>query len=185
MERAFIVSKDVGYGKALQRYCNIGKDRYDKVIDFLRVHSIQATGFHLGGDGVCNCSFSNYNKDNIQLAIVPTKEDEHLLGGILLSKVHNEGLRYLRRNSKLMREFQQYCVDEEIIINHHKPDLWDYFKSFSFERYSSQRFGLNDVFYLKVDCDSLTEDDTPEGMTAIKLSEYYTKLEEFQANEEL
>lgn len=182
MERAFIVSKEIGFGKDLKDYHKKAQHRYDKVRSFLKLHNIEATGIYLRGDGFCNCAFNEDNKNEIELAIVPTEEDENLLKGIL-GKEYEEGLRFLRRNSKIMREFQQYCVDEKIIINLNKPDLWDYFKSFRFEKYSRAIFRLDDVYYLKVSSELLKEDDIPKGMTPIKLSEYYTKLEEFQAKE--
>lgn len=182
MERAFIVSKEVGFGKELKDYYKKAQHRYDKVISFLRIHNIEAKCIYLCGDGFCNCAFDENYKNEISLGIVPTKEDTHLLKGIL-GKECEEGLRFLRRNSKIMREFQQYCVDEKIIINLNKPDLWDYFESFQFKRHHRAIFGLDGVYYLKVSSEFLKEDDIPEGMTPIKLSEYYAKLEEFQEKE--
>ncbi|MEG2786430.1 MAG: hypothetical protein RR942_01325 [Romboutsia sp.] len=182
MEKAFIVSKEFGFGKDLKDYCNKSNQRRKQVTSFFKLNNIQAKGFYLSGDGCCDCTFDEYEKKRIKLAIIPTIEDEHLLGEVL-GKECEDKLRFLKRNSKLMKKFQQYCVDEEIIINLLRPVLWDYFKSFELEEFVRAIFSLGDVYYLKVGSENLKEDDIPEGMAPIKLSEFYIKLEEFRERE--
>jgi hypothetical protein len=98
----------------------------------------------------------------------------------MLRKENNYGLCPFKKKSKINKEFQNYCIETQIIINLSEPYLRDYLKSLDYGRYSRSLFKHEDVWYLKVISDYLKDDDIPEGFTEIKLSEFYRIAEEIK-----
>ena len=96
---------------------------------------------------------------------------------ILLKPMLN-GLSQFRRNGKISRDFQQYCVDNKVIINIFQPDLRDYLKSIDWAGYKRQMIECDEGYYLKVTSELLKEYDNPKGFIPIPMSEFYKKLEE-------
>ncbi|MGL6184758.1 MAG: hypothetical protein ACRC1T_05200 [Clostridium chrysemydis] len=182
MERAFIATKESDYYKALEKYFEIDETRKTFVKRFFKDKNIEADKYYFGGDGICGTPFNECNKKEINLAIIPTKNDE-IAFCKMLGKPSVEGLRFFRKNYKLLKEFQQECVENEIIINNSKPDLRNYFKSLGWHALNYCHIPCDEGYYLRINSKYLKEDDIPNGMIPIKLSEFYKYQEEYEVKE--
>lgn len=177
MERTFIVSKESEYYQELNKCIEYGREQNKVVKEFFDKNNIEATEYCIRGDGMCNRAFEDFNKQNINLYIVP-KEDDLVNLKSALSKPLENGLRKFNKSNKLLKEFQQMCIDNKIVINIVKPDVRDYFESLDYKGYQQTRFFKDDILYLSINSECLKEDDTPEGFDEIKLSEFYKAYEE-------
>lgn len=177
MERAFLVTKDSNYYKDVQKYVGMVQKQKQQVADFEKSVDIEANEYAVTGDGGCNCPFDEFDKSEIRFYIVPTKKDKTKFQKQLLKPMLN-GLSQFRRNGKISREFQQYCVDNKVIINILQPDLIDYLKSIDWAGYTRQMIECDEGYYLKVTSELLKEYDNPKGFIPIPMSEFYKKLEE-------
>ena len=126
---------------------------------------------------MCNCSFDDFDKVGIRLYIVPTEADILKFGSNLF-KPNSDGSTSFRKGCKVLKAFQQYCVDNEVIINIYQPDLRDYLKSIDWAGYRRELTVCEDGYYLKVQSELLKEDDNPEGFIPMKLSDYYAAIGE-------
>lgn len=179
MEKAFIISSESEYFKDFIKYKDMIKKQKEFIKKFFTERGIETTRYYLRGNGFVNCAFEEHNKSNIRLKIDATEKDLEKFGKHLGKKdVH--GLRQFRKNSKISKEFAQMCIDEKIIINIYEPRISDYFDSLSRGLYgcSYQRIVFENYMYVKVSNDHLKDEDIPKGFTEIKLSEFYTALEE-------
>lgn len=176
MERAFLVTKESQYYKDIQEYIDMIQNQKQQVVDFTKDKGIEANEYSVSGDGGCNCSFGEFDKKEITFYIVPTENDIEKFQKQLLKPLSN-GLRQFRKSSKIAKEFQQYCVDNKVIINILQPDLRDYLKSMGWVGYRRQMVECNQGYYLKVESELLKESDNPKGFIPIKTSEFYEALE--------
>lgn len=179
MERAFLVTKESKYYKDLEEYINMVNRQKKFVKDFFKNNNINAEEYVIRGDGSCNCPFGEYDSKEIQLSIVPSKEDLDLYKK-QLTKIDNRGLCRFKANSKIAKLFAQECIENEVIINILSLDLRDYFKIDWIYGYSFQRVPCQEGYYLNISSEGLKEDDNPVGFMPIKLSEFYKKLEEYK-----
>lgn len=179
MERAFIVSEESKYSKAIDEYYEMGEEQRKFVNEFFKEKGIEAYRYRVGGDGSVNAPFDEYDKDAIKLYIEPTENDLNTFGK-MLCKPDMHGICAFKKSSSIAKEFAQRCVDEQIIVNIYQPRPGEYFKSVRFYGCSYSQFFRNDKLYLKIQSDFLKQGDTPEGFTEIKLSEFYKELEEYK-----
>ena len=90
-------------------------------------------------------------------------------------------MRKFRANSKTLKEFQNLCIERNIVINNHPIRVGDYFRELHMGGYSISRFEYNGKMYLRMYA-SRYDDITPEqeGFNEIKGSEYFKSLEELE-----
>lgn len=185
MEKAYLVQELSKYYQDLQEYIQRQEKQKKFVFKFLRDKDIQANQYYLHGDGYCDRPFSEEDKKDISLSIIPTEKDKEELNK-QLCKPDQYNLYGLKKNSKIGKEFAQYCIDNEILINLSEPRIGDYFESkspnnLSLGGYRLSQFEIEDKIYVKLDSHKINEETkTPEGFIEIKLSEFYKKLEEFE-----
>ncbi|AUN01514.1 TPA: hypothetical protein ACXDAY_002205 [Clostridium botulinum] len=185
MEKAYLVQESSEYYKDVLKYIQPDKEQSKFVFSFLDKNNIQAERYYLCGDGCCNKPFLQEDKGDISLSIIPTDEDKEKLSKSLC-KPDQYGLCSFKKNSKIGKEFAQYCIDNKIIINLLKPRIGDYFESkspnnLSLGGYRLSQFEVGDNLYVKLDSHKINEETkTPEGFVEIKLSEFYKKLEEYE-----
>ncbi len=179
MERCFIVSKESELHKDLDKYNDLVTSQRTFINRFFNEYGIESDLFLISGNGSVNVPFDERGKSDIKLRIKPTENDIEKYGKVL-SKPNEHGLCSFKKNSKLAKEFAQKCIDEKIVINAYKPRIGDYFKSIGFYGCTVSSFRLDDVLYLKVHSDFLKEDDTPDGFTEIRKSQYYKATEELE-----
>lgn len=176
MERAFLVTKESQYYKDIQKYIDIVNEQKQHVSKFTKIMDIEAKEYAISGNGCCNCPFDEDNKSEINFYIVPTDNDKIKFKNQLL-KEEISGLRRFNKRGKVSKEFQQYCVDNKVIINMFQPDLRDYLKSIDWVGYKRQMVKCDQGYYLKVESELLKENDNPKGFIPIKISEFYEALE--------
>ena len=173
MEKAFRLSKDSEMFKDYMKLIENVKFQKKCVFDFFKEHEIEASKYYLTGDGFCNRPFRESWKEDISLGIVPTKKDKEHFGNMLLKPLDN-GIYMFRKRCKLIKLFQDYAIEKQFVINIYQPDMRDYFKSLGFYGYGLSRLISKDnLIYIKISSDHLKDDDIPEGLEEIKISEFY------------
>lgn len=174
MERAFIVTKNSDYYKALNDYLKHDEINRSFIKHFFEEAGIESTQYCLKKDG--------FNQSDIYLGIIPTKNDEVKFGEIL-NKPTSERLRYFKKRSKFLKDFQQKCMDNKIKIINHEPNLRNYFQSLDLCSFSYCHIPCEEGYYLQLESKVLKEDDVPKGMIPIKMSEFYKYKEEYKERE--
>lgn len=137
----------------------------------------------LCGNGRINAPFKDYEKGDIRFYINDCEENERKFGKQLLKpRRFDDGssMRCFRKNSAILKEFQELCIDCKIIINNRKHREGDYFKELTYGGYSVEGFESEGKYYLKMS--ALHDGITPmyDGFEEIKLSDFYLALENFQ-----
>lgn len=176
MIKAFRFGKEHPYFKSVEEYNDKVEKQKEQVFGFLEEKGIEAHQYYLGGSGFLNQPFIPENKKAIGLGIVPTEKDLKQWNNIL-GKAQRSQLRYLKKNSQIMRDFQEFCIDEQVIINLSGPSPRDYFKQLGYAELSYHLIPAGDYMYLKIDSVEL-KDEIPEGMEEIKLREFYRVWED-------
>lgn len=166
----------------VERYKRNSKERNDFFVDFSERHHIDGNEYYFGGDGSVNQPFEEYHKNNICLAISDTEHNSSLYRSQCKTKLFCNNLIEFKKSSPVLKEFQQECIDKNVIINLHRMREGDYFKELHYGGYSVSRFECDNNYYLKIETDR-KEMITPEydGFNEIKASEFYLALEKFEA----
>lgn len=180
MEKAFIITKESEYSKELDKYIDLSNQQKKFINKYFAEKEIEAKAYQIGGNGGVNCSFKLCDVGDIHLYIEAT-ENDLIKFGKMLCKADEIGIRRFKAKSEIGKDFAQRCIDEKVIINLWQPRISDYFKSISYRGCGMTRFVLNDIMYMKIESDYLKDDEVPNGFIEIKLSEFYVKLEEHQA----
>jgi len=182
MEKAFRIESNEKYYIDLEKYIHITDEQRKLIKEFMDNHNIKADKYYLSGTGFMNCTFKERDKEDISFGIIPTEEDKATFSK-MLCKEKEEGLCLFKKKSKILKELQDYCIENEVVINSWKPRLRDYLVSLSYYAYSSGLFKYNNCYYLNVDSEILKDDDVPEGFIEIKMSEFY-KIKEVKESED-
>lgn len=181
MERYFIATKESKYLKDYNEYTEKIETQRKFINKFFEEKEIDGNKYIVGGDGRVNIPFEEWNKSKITLRIEPTENNLNKFSRMLRTS-DRYGLCAFRKNSNMAKQFAKQCIDEKIVVNLYSPRIGDYFNDLCYYGCKSQHFIYTDIFYIKVDSEGLKENDTPNGFTEIKASEYYKILEEFKDN---
>ena len=180
MEKAFVATKESKYYQDKMKYNELLKQQKKDIGVFFIANGIEAEEYYIRGNGCVNCAFTWFSRKLIRLRIVPTKNDFDKFSNQLSKGQENWML--FKSNSKISRLFKDYAVENGIIINLRGPSLYEYFKSISIDSgYGYHIVELDDCIYIKIDSDTLEDDDIPEGMKEIKISEFYRAIEEYES----
>lgn len=184
MEKFYIVTNK-GFLGEIDKYIENVKNQKALVKEFFKSHGIAGEEYHVGGNGFVNCPFSEKEKSQIRLNILGCEENNTRFGKELLKPVKlfcdsDVMMRAFRANSKTLKEFQDLCIERQIVINIHRVRVGDYFKELHYGGYSSSYFEYKGKMYLRVDKD--VDSITPEtdGFTEIKGSRYFKAKEAFE-----
>lgn len=178
MEKAFKISKEHDFYKRLENYRNLVKSQKEFVFSFLEEKGVESQAYYAGGTGLCNRPFAEWKKRDIELGIFATDDDLEKFGK-QLCKPSNNNLSYFKKNSKILKEFQDRCIEKEVVVNICKPSVREYFPSLEYFGFSSMLLEKEDCLYLKIECDKVKDLNTTE-FTEIKMSEFYREQEEKQ-----
>lgn len=183
MERAFKLNKESDYVKRLHQCKEYDKQQRDFIVRFFEEHGIESTYFKMGGNGGVNCPFKEYEKKSISLYISDDSDLEKF-SNMLCKPVYygDKKMLQFKKNSKIAKEFTDRCIEEQIIINIHKPSPRDYFENL-WSGYSYTQLEYEDILYLKIDSNNLSENELPEGFEEIKISEFYKIMEEYDESD--
>ena len=84
---------------------------------------------------------------------------------------------YENSRKVLLKEFQEECIEKEIVINLWYPRIGDYFQEIQYGGYKSSNFEYEGITYLSIDADVDSLTPKEDGFTEIKGSEFYKALE--------
>lgn len=190
MEKFYIVTNEK-FLKEINDYRKHGEERRIVTNNFFEDKGIAGKEYYIGGDGSVNHPFREYEKHNIRLYIADCDENNQKFGKELLkpTKLFSDSdvlMRKFRANSKTLKEFQDLCIEKNIVINNHPIRVGDYFKELHLGGYSVSRFEYENKLYLNISTtkyETITPDDST-GFTEIKGSEFYKALEEFESKKE-
>lgn len=178
MERAFKILPNSDFGKRMNTYRENRKAQREFVSNYFKGKDIETKEFCLSGYGFINKSFKDCDKGDITLYIVPTESDLEKFGKMLKKPIEYK-MQGFKKNSAIMKEFANRCVEEKIIVNIYAPSARDYL-NLGFQAYSYSTFNCEEGFFVKIDSDQLKENDNPEGFEGIKLSEFYKLIEKYE-----
>ena len=187
MEKFYIVTNEK-FLKEIDDYRKHEEERRILVNNFFENKGIVGEEYYISGDGFVNRPFKEHEKNNIRLYISDCNENDQKFGKELLkpTKLFSDSdvlMRKFRANSKTLKEFQNLCIEKNIVINNHSIREGDYFKELHLGGYSVSRFEYENKLYLKISTtkyETITPDDDT-SFTEIKGSEFYKALEEFES----
>lgn len=187
MEKFYIVSNE-RFLKEIRDSKKHSEERRKLINEFFDKKGIAGECYHISGNGIINEPFKDFQKGEIRLFIESCEENNQKFGRELLKPTRlfrdsDVMMWKFRANSKTLKEFQNLCIERNIVINNHPIREGDYFKELHMGGYSASRFEYNGKMYLKM-YTSRYDDITPEqeGFDEIKGSEYFSSLEEFEKN---
>ena len=170
----------------LQNMVHFYEDNLDKrnalVKQFFEKHDIEGADYYFGGNGLCNVVFQEHKKGDIVLCIPPTKKNLDTFAGQLKKNSVCKGLVEFKKTSPILKEFQNECIHQKVVINLLDVEIRHFFKEFMVGGLRVDGlFAKDDYLYLNI-LTSLYDTITPikEGFTEIKGSEYYKVLEEME-----
>jgi ABC-type lipoprotein release transport system permease subunit len=124
VEKAFRIESNAKYYTDLEKYINMVNKQKELISTFMEDHNIKANKYYLSGTGFMNCAFEDRDKNDISFGIIPTDEDKVTFSK-MLCKEKEEGLCLFKKKSKVLKELQDYCIENEVVINLWKPRLRD------------------------------------------------------------
>lgn len=187
MEKFYIVTNE-NFLKEMNDYRKHDEERKIIAKNFFEDKGIAGKEYYISGDGSVNRPFKEYEKHDIRLYITDCNENNQKFGKELLkpTKLFSNSdvlMRKFRANSKTLKEFQDLCIEKNIVINNYPMRVGDYFKELYLGGYSVSRFEHENKLYLNISTTKY-ETITPNndaGFTEIKGSEFYKALEEFES----
>lgn len=182
MEKFYIV-KNEKFLKEIEDFKENEINRNSFIKEFFEGNGISGSGYYIRGNGSVNCAFSERSKENIELYVDDCEENVEKFGKQLL-KAESFGGHYLRRFRKgcaMLKDFQNKCIEKQIVINSYFHREGDWFNELHFGGYSTTRFFLDGVYYLKISTSrSGTITPTYDGFVDIKGSDFYKALEKYE-----
>lgn len=182
MEKFYIITNKE-FQQEISNYKENEKKRNELIKEFFSKNGISGTGYYIGGTGFVGVPFDDIHKDGINLYIDDLDENVSKFGKQLLKQefFENHSMRRFRKSSAILKDFQNMCVEKEIVINNHVPRIGMYFKELRFGGYSRTLFSHGGVFYLKIES-SNHETITPlfDGFDEINGSDFYKAWEEVE-----
>lgn len=153
------------------------KKRNELIRDFFEKHGIVGTSYYMSADGLFNRSVEEYKKSGIRLCI-GLENTEKFADQTIKNSICPETIQF-KKSSKILKDFQQECVNRQVVINLQCIEMGLYFKELRYGGYSTDGLHEKDGFYyLKISTskfDSITPAE--DGFEEIKGSEYYTVKE--------
>ncbi len=183
MEKFYVVTNE-DYLKELHRDEVIEKSRREFIKDFFNRIGISGNHYYMCGNGNVNVAFKENTKSNIELYIDDIQENSEKFGNQLNKPKMfvGQSMRKFKKGCKILKQFQDECIEKEIVINACPLMCGDYFKETEMGGYSITRFKCNGKQYLRMSTNrynSLTPCEN--GFEEIKGSEFFKALESVRA----
>lgn len=182
MEKAFKLPVGTKLHAEYKGFFNNQREQMKLIKKFFLWNGIETTQYCLAGDGRRNVPFDKEDQSKITLGIAPIGGDLEKFGKEL-KKANAFGVCNFRKNSILLTGFQEFCVEEKMVVNLMEPDLSDHFDSIVVPSYVRHLIPIGEDYLLRVECDQLRDGDLPEGAESIPLSEFYRQLEILESQE--
>lgn len=165
--------------------CNaMQKQQREFIKDFFERHGIDGKRFLIRAEGACNAPFKEENKRKIQLHIIDTENNREKFEEQLKASSVKDCAQF-RKNSNVLKAFQDECIEKQIPVNILGVCIGDYFKELFLGGYSICYFFFENKFYLRLET-SRYDTITPihDGFVEIKASEYFLAMEKFEESKE-
>lgn len=149
---------------------------------FFEGKGVKETGYYIHGNGRINIPFEERDKREIVLYVESCPENDELFVRQLTKEViFDDGskMRGFRKNSSVLKEFQDLCIKENLVINVRFHREGDYFEGNLWDGYSVNRFEYNGKYYLRMLTDREHIIPKYDGFTEIKGSEFYLAKEKY------
>lgn len=177
MEKFYIVTNEEVLSE-IKKIKDAESERRKLINRFFAEKGIDGGFYHIGGNGTVGKPFNEHSKRNINLHIKDTENNRTKFASQLKKDVYDYCMRVFKKSSNILKEFQEECVKEGIIINNPDVRMGDYFKEFEYLGYSVLEFELDDKYYLYMSSDKVNSiTPTHEGFEEIKGSEFYKAKE--------
>ena len=158
----------------------VDKERAKFINSVYNDYGIDGNLYRLSGNGGVDCPFKECEKFDIHLYIEDTKNNR-IRFSKHLKKSYIDGMLNFRKSSSVLKDIQNRCIKENVIINVPDFRVGNYFKELHLLGYKYMQFMLSDNLYLMIRSDNV-DNITPEQdkFEEIKASEFYIKKEEFE-----
>ena len=186
MEKFYIVTNPEFLAN-IKAYKENVRRQNEFIKEFYAKKDIYGAGYFIHGTGSVNAPFGEHDKKSINLYIDSCPENEERFGSQLKKeRVFSDGsrLRAFRKNSAILKEFQDLCIQKKLVINLDFPMEGDYFKELLLGGYSVARFEYEGKYYLKIETDKKSITPISDGFDEIKGSEFYAAKEVYLEQEE-
>lgn len=185
MEKFYIVTNQK-FLEEIEEYKKNRLRQNEFIKRFFAEKGIKGIGYCISGDGRINAPFEERDKRDITLYIESCPENNALFASQLKKeRIFDDGskMREFRKNSPIMKEFQDLCIKENLVINVSFHREGDYFKGHLFGGYSVTRFECDGNYYLRIETDRESLIPAYDGFNEIKGSEFYVAKEKFEKQE--
>ncbi len=188
MEKFYIVSNEQ-FLEEISDFRIHSEERRKLAKEFFERKEILGQSYDICGDGSVNKPFHESEKSRIRLYIEDCKENNEKFGNELLKPTKrfcdsDIKMRSFRANSKTLKEFQNLCIERNIVINNHPICEGDYFEELHMGGYDVSRFEYDGKMYLRMNTSRSSITPEYDGFEEIKGSEFYKALEELKKGEE-
>lgn len=182
MELAYKVKPKSDYYQYVINTLNFAKEEYMFIKDFFGSHQGLVCDYYVVRVmGTTNTLITKENVKDLEFGI---EVDEDKLGDDVLiqfKKPNKNNVRYLKKNSKLMKEFRNLALEQELVTNTYILTPIEFYDLYYVGRYSWHRFmTLDGELYIKLNIDNEQFNFSHDDFESIKLSEYYQKLEQYK-----
>lgn len=182
MELAFKVRQNSDYYQHIKDYIEFAKQEHKFVRLFVESHQgLVCDNYVVRAMGRTNTPITKENVSGLEFGI---EVDEDKLDDDVLAqfkKPNKNNVRYLKKNSKLMKEFRNLAVESGLVTNVNMLSPIDFYDKCYIGRYSWNRFLMsNGELYVKLNVNRTHYSFDHSDFEPIKLSKYYQKLEEYR-----
>jgi hypothetical protein len=151
--------------------------------DFFKQYNIEGMEYYIRGDGSCNTPFKECDKKNIVLYVEKYCNEEKF-EEYFCKNTKLYPLVSFKKTSKLLKDFQNKCIKNNIIINLLDFRIGEYFERLQNGGYSSICFIMNGKMFVKISTNKVEIlRPTKDGFKEIKGSEFYINLEKYNNKE--
>lgn len=185
MEKFYIVTNKK-FLEEIEEYKKNKLSQNEFIKRFFAEKGIKGIGYYICGNGRFNIPFEERDKRDITLYIESCPENNLLFGKQLKKeRTFNDGskMREFRKNSPIMKEFQDLCIKANLVINVCFHREGDYFKELSYGGYFVYRFEYDGDYYLEIEADRDSITPNSDGFNEIKGSEFYVAKEKLEKQE--
>lgn len=149
--------------------------------EFFMKHGIEGVKYLIFGDGIVGKPLKEHQKGSIILEIENTPYNINKFKTQICKKVSNNNMIRLRKSSKILKDFQNECIKNEIVVNVPIFKSGFYFEELFFGGYNQHLFfdENEETIYLEISTNKYNSITLvyEEGFEEIKGSEFYIKEE--------
>lgn len=173
MEKFYVVTNE-DFLSSIKKYKDAESERRQLITRFFEENGIDGDLYYIGGTGCVGVPFEKYSKKDINLCISNTENNSSKFANQLKKDILDPDMRQFKKSSSILKEFQDICVKDGIVINNHDVRVGDCFAELAYMGYSLMKFEHDGKYYLYISTNKV-DPITPlyDGFEEIKGSEFY------------